>query len=61
MDKLISIWNDRGFVLAVSCSIETDEEAQKMLDFINSDETLTTDDITIEALHIAQERDNQQI
>ena len=53
---LRDIWDDKEFVLGVVTDLETDEERQAVLDFIKSNDDVTTEDIVLLALHIDNER-----
>ncbi len=56
IDILFSIWDNKNFVLGVVCNLETDEEAQSMIDFIRSNDGLSTDDILLKSLFINRDR-----
>ena len=53
---LRDIWDDKEFVLGVVTDLETDEERQAVLDYIQSNDGVTTEDIVLLALHIDTER-----
>jgi hypothetical protein len=59
-EKLIQvlrdIWDDKEFVLGVLTDLETDEERQAVLDYIQHNDGVTTEDIVLLALHIDNER-----
>lgn len=56
--KLRSIWNDKEFVMGVLSHLKDDEEREEIIEFIDSNDDVTSEQITLLALDISQTRDN---
>ncbi|MGN0165365.1 MAG: hypothetical protein ACI39R_04220 [Lachnospiraceae bacterium] len=58
VDKLLHVWNDVEFVLGVISYLKNDDERQAIIDYINTGEDVTAENITLLSLHVANERKN---
>lgn len=56
--NLRGIWNDKEFVTGVLSHLKDDEERGEIIEFINSNDDVTSETITLLALDISQSRDN---
>lgn len=56
MDALRNIWDDKEFVIGVLTDLETDEERQIVMDHIESNDNVTSEEITLLSLFIDSER-----
>lgn len=54
---LYEIFDVKDFVMGIGCTLQGDDEVQRMIDFINSGEWDGPSDLTVKALLIAQERE----
>ncbi len=54
VEKLRIIWNDKEFIIGVLTFLDSDEERKYVLDFIQSKEDVTSDDIIYLVLSIRQ-------
>ena len=57
IDMITKLNDDRSYVLAVMGCLQTDDEVQRIIDFMKSDDSITANDIILEAVYIDQERD----
>lgn len=58
VEKLRAIWNDKEFVIGVLSHLKDDEERGKLIEFIDSNDDVTSEAVTLLALDISQARDN---
>lgn len=56
--KLRDIWNDKEFVIGVLSHLKDDEERGELIEFIDSNDNVTSEVVTLLALDISQARDN---
>nr|DAN07531.1 MAG TPA: hypothetical protein [Caudoviricetes sp.] len=56
--KLRDIWNDKEFVIGVLSHLKDDEERGELIEFIGSNDDVTSEAVTLFALDISQARDN---
>nr|DAH31964.1 MAG TPA: hypothetical protein [Caudoviricetes sp.] len=56
--KLRAIWNDKEFVIGVLSYLKDDEERAEVAEFIDSNDDVTSESVTLLALDISQKRDN---
>lgn len=59
--ELRKIWNDKDFVRGIITYLETDEECEEMLSFISKNKDVTASELTLMALDIDSERENEGI
>jgi hypothetical protein len=50
---LTNIWDDKEFILGCLVDLQTDEQKQKLIDFINEENETDSDVITLASLDIA--------
>lgn len=55
-DKLLAVWDDAEFVAGILAYLESDEERQAMLDYIDESEEVTTEELVLLSLHIDKTR-----
>ena len=53
---LRDIWDDKEFVLGVVTNLETDEERQAVIDYIQNNEEVTTEELVLLSLDIELNR-----
>lgn len=58
VEKIRAIWNDKEFVIGVLSHLKDDEEREELIEFIDSNDDVTSEQITLFALDISQTRDN---
>lgn len=58
VEKIRVIWNDKEFVIGVLSHLKDDEEREELIEFIDSNDDVTSEQITLFALDISQTRDN---
>ncbi len=56
--KLRDIWNDKEFVIGVLSHLKDDKERGELIEFIDSNDDVTSEAVTLLALDISQARDN---
>lgn len=56
--KLRDIWNDKEFVIGVLSHLKDDEERGELIEFIDSNDDVTSETVTLLALDISQASDN---
>ena len=56
VEKLRSIWNDKNFVIGVLSYLKNDEERRKLIEFIDSNDDVTSEQIDLLSLNIGQSR-----
>lgn len=56
--KLRGIWNDKEFVIGVLSHLKDDEERGEIIEFIDSNDDVTSEQIDLLSLDISQSRDN---
>jgi hypothetical protein len=56
MGMLRGIWDDKEFVVGVMNDLETDEERQVVIEYINGNKEVTTEEIVLLSLNIDQNR-----
>ena len=56
IEKLRSIWNDKNFVIGVLSYLKNDEERSKLIEFIDSNDDVTSEQIDLLSLDISQSR-----
>lgn len=56
--KLRDIWNDKEFVIGVLSHLKDDQERSELIEFIGSNDDVTSEAVTLLAMDISQARDN---
>ena len=56
--KLRKIWNDKEFVVCVLAHLESDDECKEVIEFIDSNDNVKSEDVVLLSLDIDQSRDN---
>lgn len=56
--KLRTIWNDKEFVIGVLSHLKDDEERGELIEFIDNNDDVTSEAVTLLSLDISQSRDN---
>lgn len=54
--KLLNIWNDPEFAAGIIVHLEIDDERQAMIDYIDDNADITTEELVLLSLHISNER-----
>lgn len=56
--KLRTIWNDKEFVIGVLSHLKDDGERGEVIEFIDNNDDVTSEQIDLLSLDISQSRDN---
>jgi hypothetical protein len=56
VELLSEIWNNNDFIIGVLNSLENDDERKEVIEFIESNETVTTEQIDLLSLEISGSR-----
>lgn len=59
VDELLAIWNDAEFVTGILAYLEEDEERQIMLDYIDKNEDVSTEELVLLSLFIDKQRTSE--
>lgn len=57
-EMLLKIWDDTDFLVGVLNSLKDDEEREEVIEFIESNDDVTSEQITLLSLDISQSRDS---
>ena len=58
VEKLRIIWDDKEFVIGVLSCLKDDEERGEVIEFIDNNDDVTSEQIDLLSLDISQSRDN---
>ena len=56
--KLRKIWNDKEFVVCVLAHLESDDECKEVIEFIDSNDNVKSEDVVLLSLNIDRSRGN---
>ena len=57
-EMLLKIWDDTDFLVGALNSLKDDKEREEVIEFIESNEDVTSEQIDLLSLYISQSRDN---
>ena len=55
--QLLNIWNDPEFAAGIIAHLEIDDERQAMIDYINNNAEVTTEELVLLSLQISSDRE----